>query len=89
MSMASYTKREQDNTEYERLKADLKAGTPRGAYVFYGEERYLLADAVKKLRDMIPAETAEFNHHRMDGRSFSPDAFAGRWTPCRCSRSGR
>ena len=76
MSMASYTKREQDNTEYERLKADLKAGTPRGAYVFYGEERYLLADAVKKLRDMIPAETAEFNHHRMDGRSFSPDAFA-------------
>lgn len=74
--MASYPKKDQVNSEYEQLKSDLRAGTPKGAYVFYGEERYLLEDAVKKLRDMIPAETAEFNHHRMDGKSFSPDAFA-------------
>ena len=64
------------NLEYERLREDLKAGTPRRAYVFYGEERYILADCLQKLRDMIPAETAEFNHHRLDARSFDPDAFA-------------
>lgn len=64
------------NVEYERLQEDLKAGTPRRAYVFYGEERYILAGCLQKLRDMIPAETAEFNHHRLDGRSFDPDEFA-------------
>lgn len=73
----AWNKRDDEvNAEYERLKADLKAGTPKNAYVFYGEERYLLDDALKKLRDMIPADTAEFNHHRLDGRSFDADEFS-------------
>lgn len=69
-----YGKKDEVNVEYERLLRDLKAGTPCGAYFFYGEERYLLEDAVRKLREMIPEGTAEFNHHRMEGKSFSVDA---------------
>lgn len=77
MTMAKYQRKDADgDLEYRRLKSDLKAGTPKNAYYFYGEERYLLEDAVKSLRAMIPAETAEFNHHRMDQRSFSLDAFS-------------
>ena len=72
--MAYTGKKEREvNVEYERLREDLEAGTPRGAYVFYGEERYILTSCLQKLRDMIPAETAEFNHHRLDGRSLDPD----------------
>ncbi len=72
--MAYSGKNREINVEYERLKEDLKAGTPKGPYLFYGEERYLLEDAVGRLRALIPAETAEFNHHRLDGKSFSVDA---------------
>ncbi len=70
------TRDEDTNEAYDRLRRDLRAGTPRGAYVFYGEERYLLDDSVKKLRAMIPEETAEFNYHRLDGKRFDADGFA-------------
>ncbi len=74
--MAYKGKKDPDrNLAYDRLREDMRSGNLKSAYIFYGEERYLLDDAVRRLREMIPAETAEFNHHRLDGRGFSLDAF--------------
>lgn len=70
--MPAYSaKKREDNGEFLRLREDLKAGTPRPLYAFYGEERYLLEDAVRRLRDMIPEGTEEFNHHRLEGRTMT------------------
>lgn len=74
--MAGYTgkKQDQENGAYQKLRDDLKAGTPERLYVFYGEERYLLEDAVARLRALIPEETREFNHRRLDGKNLGIDA---------------
>lgn len=68
--MAGYGKNRdrEGNPEYDQLRDDLKNGAPRRVYVFYGEERYLLEDAVRRLRAMIPEGTGEFNHHRLEGK---------------------
>lgn len=73
--MAGYGKKKDgDNGEYLRLRDDLKAGTPGPLYVFYGQERYLLEDSVKKLRAMVTPGTEEFNHHRLEGKSLDMSA---------------
>lgn len=78
--MAGYSngrKKRENDGEYQKLREALKAGTPERLYVFHGQERYLLEDAVRRLRGMIPAGTEAFNHHRLDGRSLSLDELAG------------
>lgn len=69
----AYGKKDQENEAYKKLRADLKAGTPGRLYVFRGEERYLLENAVATLRAMIPEGTREFNHHRLEGRTLGAD----------------
>ena len=69
-------KNQDSNGLYLKLRADLKAGTPERVYAFYGEERYLLGDAVRKLRATVAEGTEEFNHHVMDGRGLSMDDLA-------------
>lgn len=58
--------------ELERLKADIKSGTLKNAYIFYGEETYLrqqYQDIVKS--SLIPAGFEEFNYHRLDGKTLT------------------
>ena len=75
--MASGSRKKQDtNLEYEKLREDLKKGTPGRLYAFYGEERYLLEDALRTLRGMIPQGTEEFNHHRLEGKGLSMNLLA-------------
>lgn len=73
--MASYGKKgkERENAAYQKLRDDLKAGSPERLYIFRGEERYLLEDAISRLRAMIPEETREFNHRRIEGRDLGSD----------------
>ena len=59
----------------ERLRADLKAGSPANVYIFYGEETYLRDRYLEELRQLlVPAGFEEFNYHRLPGKgnSFQP-----------------
>ena len=50
----------------ERLRADLKAGSPANVYIFYGEETYLRDRYLEELRQLlVPAGFEEFNYHRL------------------------
>ena len=40
----------------ERLRADLKAGSPANVYIFYGEETYLRDRYLEELRQLLAAE---------------------------------
>lgn len=76
--MAGYgKKKDEDNGEFLRLREDLKAGTPRSVYAFYGQERFLLEDSVRKLRATVTPGTEEFNHHRLDGKNFDVNELRG------------
>ena len=59
-------KKDNSNTEYDALRADLSAKTPRRFYVFYGEERYLLERCAAELHKLVlPDESNEsFNYVR-------------------------
>lgn len=53
---------------FERLREAVKAGTPAGAYLFYGEESYLRQNYVQQLQQLlVPAGFEEFNLHRLSG----------------------
>ena len=69
-------KKNTENSAYKKLRADLKAGAPERVYVFHGEERFLLEDAVRRLRAGVAEGTEEFNHHVLDGRSLAMDDLA-------------
>ena len=64
-------KRKRENKEYQALKQDLREKHPKRLYAFWGEERYLLEHYLKELRKIIPAESEEFNHRRLDGRNMA------------------
>jgi DNA polymerase-3 subunit delta len=67
-------KKKIDDTEYKRLKADLKDGTPGTFYIFHGEERYLLEYYLDKLRDTaLAGGFEEFNEKRFDGKTVTPE----------------
>ena len=69
----------------ERLRADLKAGSPanvyirrqrqmciRDRYIFYGEETYLRDRYLEELRQLlVPAGFEEFNYHRLPGKGLT------------------
>ena len=53
---------------FERLREAVKAGTPAGADLFYGEESYLRQNYVQQLQQLlVPAGFEEFNLHRLSG----------------------
>ncbi len=74
--MASYGKKKdsESGAEYLRLREDLKAGTPRALYAFYGQERFLLEDCLKRLRALVAPGTEGFNHHRLRGKGLDMSA---------------
>ena len=66
-----------DNTAFQKLKADLSAGTPENVYIFYGEESYLREYYLGELRKaLVPAGFEEFNYHRLDGKDLTVQTLA-------------
>lgn len=65
----------QTDDTLRQFKQDLKNNTPGNFYIFCGEEAFLrdyyLAELTKKL---ACGPAAEFNTHRFDGASISPQA---------------
>ena len=70
--MAVAKKASKSNEAFQKLKADLSAGTLGCAYIFYGEESYLreyyLGEVRKKL---IPDGFEEFNFHALEGKDLT------------------
>ena len=72
----AYTKKTaKTNEAFQKLKADLSAGTPGCAYIFYGEESYLREYYLGELRKkLVPAGFEEFNYHRLEGKDLTVQA---------------
>ena len=69
--------KKEGNRGYEILRADLKAGTLKNVYIFYGEESYLCRTMLEKVRQaLLPAGFEEFNHHRLNGKGLSVQELA-------------
>ena len=70
-------KEKKSTAAYEKLRADLKAGTPENVYIFHGEEVYLRERYVEELRTMlVPEGFEEFNYHRLQGKGLSMQELA-------------
>ncbi len=62
---------------YNTLKAEMKAGTFRSLYIFYGEEHYLLEYYRQQMRKKLVSGPAEdFNYHRFQEENWDVDALA-------------
>ena len=67
-------KKQVDNTALRELKQALKAGAPRGLYVFHGEEAFLRDSYLAKLKDtVLPAGLEDFNLHAAKGKDCSAE----------------
>lgn len=65
-----------DESAYIKLKKDLSEGTAECAYIFWGDERYLLEHYLGELRKrVLDGGMAEFNHRRFDGKTMSAESF--------------
>ena len=70
--MAYAKKAAKSDAAFQKLKADLSAGTVGCAYIFYGEESYLREYYLRELRKkLVPAGFEEFNYHALEGKSVS------------------
>ena len=66
-----------DDGAFQKLKADLSAGTVGNVYIFYGEETYLRSHYLEALRrKLIPAGAESFNYHRLEGRDVTAQSLA-------------
>ena len=65
-------KKEETYPGYEELRAALQSGGPANVYIFFGEETYLMQQAVEQLRALlVPAGFEEFNYHRLTGKGLT------------------
>ena len=65
-------KRKETYPGYEELRAALQSGGPANVYIFFGEETYLMQQAVEQLRALlVPAGFEEFNYHRLTGKGLT------------------
>lgn len=70
--MAYKAVKPKENTAFQKLKADIAAGTPGSVYIFYGEEAYLREYYLGELRkQLIPNGFEEFNYHRLEGKDLT------------------
>lgn len=61
----------------QKLKADLSAGTPAAAYIFYGEESYLREYYLGELRKkLIPPGFETFNYHALEGKDVTAQSLS-------------
>lgn len=57
---------------YEELRSAVKSNTVGNVYIFFGEETYLMQQAVEQLRALlVPAGFEEFNYHRLTGKGLT------------------
>ena len=62
---------------YDKLKEDIKAGTPENVYIFFGEETYLREHYTEQLRTLlVPDGFEEFNFHRLQGKGLTMQELA-------------
>lgn len=65
-------KGEKSAAAFQKLKADLSAGTVGCAYIFYGEESYLREYYLQELRKkLVPEGFEAFNYHALEGKDIS------------------
>ena len=57
----AYEKRSTDRSALQKLKQDLRRGTPGTLYVFWGEESYLKRYYLRQLRELCGGVFPEFN----------------------------
>lgn len=69
----AYKKRESGSgPAFQKLKQDLAEGDAASAYIFYGEESYLRAHYLRRLREvLIPSGAEEFNYHALEGKDLT------------------
>lgn len=64
-----------DAAGLQRLKQDIKAGTPGRCYLFCGEEAYLRDFYLGRLKTLLlPEGMEEFNLHTLEGKGFTLQA---------------
>lgn len=69
--------KEKSTVAYDKLRADLKAGTPENVYIFHGEEVYLRQQYLEQLRALlVPEGFEEFNYHRLQGKGLTMQELA-------------
>lgn len=62
-----------DTEGYQKLKKDLSAGTPGQLYLFHGEETYLRAFYLGRLKELLlSGGMGEFNLHEIAAKDMSP-----------------
>lgn len=68
-------KKDTTQLTYEQLNAAILAGNIGSAYLFYGEESYLLLTSLRQLKEkLIDPVAEEFNYHRFTTENFSGEA---------------
>ena len=61
----------------QKLKADIRAGTPERLYFFHGEETFLLHHYLEQLRKLLLDELTEsFNFHKLNQETFDLQSLA-------------
>ena len=57
---------------YEELHSAVKSNTVGNVYIFFGEETYLMQQAIRELQEhLVPAGFEEFNYHRLTGKGLT------------------
>ena len=75
--MAYGKKTAKSNEAFQKLKADLAAGTVGSGYLFYGEEGYLREYYLGELRKkLVPGGFEAFNYHRLEGKDLTVQRLA-------------
>ena len=70
-------KKEENGNALQVLKGDIRAKTPGRAYIFHGEERFLLRHYLDQLHNVLVDELTEsFNYHKLNPETFDVQSFA-------------
>ena len=57
---------------YEELHSAVKSNTVGNVYIFFGEETYLMQQAIRELQEhLVPTGFEEFNYHRLAGKGLT------------------
>ena len=68
--------KKKDDSALQTLKADIKAKAPQRAYVFHGEEMFLLRHYLEQLKKLLVEELTEsFNFTRLNNENFELQSF--------------
>ena len=68
-------KKDTTQLTYAQFSAAISAGNIGNAYLFYGEETYLLLSSLRRLKEkLIDPVAEEFNYHRFTTENFSGEA---------------